>query len=321
MRIFEGFDMKTLVLASPRGFCAGVTRAIGIVEKALEIWGPPVYVKHEIVHNKFVVGRLREKGAIFVEEISEIPPGSNVIFSAHGVPPATFDEAIKLELNVTDATCPLVTKVHKEARRFAEKGVEILYIGHKNHVEAIGTRGVAPELTKIVESVEEATKVTVDNPEKVAVLTQTTLSVDDTKEIQDTLLHRFKELQTPRKGDICYATTNRQTAIKQICAEVELVLVVGSSNSSNSNRLREVASRMGVQSYLINSHHDIQESWLDGVERIGMTAGASTPEEIIERCIDRLKELGVKNVQEKQIIPENVTFNLPKMNSEVVSKG
>ncbi len=313
--------MKTLVLASPRGFCAGVTRAIGIVEKALEIWGPPIYVKHEIVHNKFVVGRLREKGAIFVEDVSEIPPGSHVIFSAHGVPPSTFDQAEKLELNVTDATCPLVTKVHKEARRYAEKGVEILYIGHKNHVEAIGTRGVAPELTTIVENVEEAEKVTVDNPDKVAVLTQTTLSVDDTKEIQDTLLHRFKELQTPRKSDICYATTNRQTAIKEICAEVELVLVVGSSNSSNSNRLREVANRMGVQSYLINSHHDIEESWLNGVERIGMTAGASTPEEIIERCIDRLKELGVENVQEKQIIPENVTFNLPKMDHQAASKG
>ena len=237
-----------------------------------------------------------------------------MIFSAHGVPPATFDEADKLNLNVTDATCPLVTKVHKEARRYADKGVEILYIGHRDHVEAIGTRGVAPELTTIVESVEEAAAVEVNNPNKVAVLTQTTLSVDDTKEIQDTLLTRFEELQTPRKSDICYATTNRQTAIKQICAEVELVLVVGSSNSSNSNRLREVANRMGVRSYLINSHHDIQDSWLDGVERIGMTAGASTPEEIIERCITRLKELGVDKVEEKQIIPENVTFNLPKMN-------
>ncbi len=306
--------MKTLVLASPRGFCAGVTRAIEIVEKALEIWGPPIYVKHEIVHNQFVVGQLRKKGAIFVEDISEIPSGSHVIFSAHGVPPTTFDEAERLKLNVTDATCPLVTKVHKEARRYAEKGVEILYIGHRDHVEAIGTRGVAPELTTIVESVEEASAVKVNNPNKVAVLTQTTLSVDDTKEIQDTLLNRFEELQTPRKSDICYATTNRQTAIKQICSEVELVLVVGSSNSSNSNRLREVANRMGVRSYLINSHHDIEESWLDGIERVGMTAGASTPEEIIERCIARLKELGVSNVEERQIIPENVTFNIPKMN-------
>jgi len=306
--------MKTLVLASPRGFCAGVTRAIEIVEKALEIWGPPIYVKHEIVHNQFVVGQLRKKGAIFVEDISEIPSGSHVIFSAHGVPPTTFDEAERLKLNVTDATCPLVTKVHKEARRYAEKGVEILYIGHRDHVEAIGTRGVAPELTTIVESVEEASAVKVNNPNKVAVLTQTTLSVDDTKEIQDTLLNRFEELQTPRKSDICYATTNRQTAIKQICSEVELVLVVGSSNSSNSNRLREVANRMGVRSYLINSQHDIEESWLDGIERVGMTAGASTPEEIIERCIARLKELGVSNVEERQIIPENVTFNIPKMN-------
>ena len=276
--------------------------------------GPPIYVKHEIVHNQFVVGQLRKKGAIFVEDISEIPSGSHVIFSAHGVPPTTFDEAERLKLNVTDATCPLVTKVHKEARRYAEKGVEILYIGHRDHVEAIGTRGVAPELTTIVESVEEASAVKVNNPNKVAVLTQTTLSVDDTKEIQDTLLNRFEELQTPRKSDICYATTNRQTAIKQICSEVELVLVVGSSNSSNSNRLREVANRMGVRSYLINSQHDIEESWLDGIERVGMTAGASTPEEIIERCIARLKELGVSNVEERQIIPENVTFNIPKMN-------
>ena len=192
--------MKTLVLASPRGFCAGVTRAIEIVEKAIEIWGPPIYVKHEIVHNQFVVGRLREKGAIFVEDISDIPEGSHVIFSAHGVPPATFDEADKLSLNVTDATCPLVTKVHMEARRYADKGVEILYIGHRDHVEAIGTRGVAPELTTIVESVEEASAVEVKNPNKVAVLTQTTLSVDDTKEIQDTLLTRFEELQTPERA-------------------------------------------------------------------------------------------------------------------------
>lgn len=305
--------MKTLVLASPRGFCAGVTRAIEIVEKALELWGPPIYVKHEIVHNQFVVNQLRQRGAIFVEEISEVPEGSHVIFSAHGVPPKTFNEASNRQLIVTDATCPLVTKVHKEARKFAEQGVEILYIGHKNHVEAIGTRGVAPELTTIVESIEEAEQVVVRDPDKVALLTQTTLSVDDTKEIQGALKSRFSQLQTPRKSDICYATTNRQTAIKVICEEVQLVLVVGSSNSSNSNRLREVATRMGVDSYLINSEDDIKEYWFEGVDRIGMTAGASTPEVIIERCIDRLKELGVQTVVEKQIISENVTFNLPKM--------
>lgn len=305
--------MKTLVLASPRGFCAGVTRAIEIVEKALKLWGSPIYVKHEIVHNQFVVNQLRQRGAIFVEEISEVPEGSHVIFSAHGVPPKTFDEANSRKLKVTDATCPLVTKVHKEARKFADQGVEILYIGHKNHVEAIGTRGVAPKLTTIVESVEEADRVLVKNPNKVALLTQTTLSVDDTKEIQNALESRFADLQMPRKSDICYATTNRQTAIKVICEEVQLVLVVGSSNSSNSNRLREVATKMGVDSYLINSEDDIKESWLEGVDRIGMTAGASTPEEIIERCIDRLKDLGVQDVVEKQIVSENVTFNLPKM--------
>lgn len=312
--------MKTLVLASPRGFCAGVTRAIEIVERALELWGPPIYVKHEIVHNQFVVSQLRDRGAIFVEDVSEIPEGSHVIFSAHGVPPKTFEDAFERNLKVTDATCPLVTKVHKEARKFAEEGVEILYIGHKNHVEAIGTRGVAPDITTIVESVEEAVKVKIKDPNKVAVLTQTTLSVDDTKEIQDTLKTRFSELQTPRKSDICYATTNRQTAIKAICEDVQLVLVVGSSNSSNSNRLREVANRMGVKSHLINSECDIQESWLENVERIGMTAGASTPEEIIERCITRLKELGVQNVEEKQIVPENVTFNLPSMKVDAAVK-
>ena len=232
--------VKKLVIASPRGFCAGVKRAIEIVEKAIQLWGAPIYVKHEIVHNQFVVDSLREKGAIFVDELDEIPPGSRVIFSAHGVPPSAFQDADQRGLKVTDATCPLVTKVHKEAARFSKQGYEILLVGHENHVETIGTRGVAPLQTAVVESVEDAHDVLVKDPSHVAVLTQTTLSVDDTKDILQELKSRFPDIQAPSKSDICYATTNRQAAIKEICKEVDLVLVVGSRTSSNSNRLREV---------------------------------------------------------------------------------
>jgi len=304
--------VKKLILASPRGFCAGVTRAIEIVEKALEVYGPPIYVKHEIVHNHFVVENLRKKGAIFVEELEDVPEGAQVIFSAHGVPPKTFDDARVRSLQVTDATCPLVTKVHKEAARFAKDDYEILLIGHKNHVEAIGTQGVAPEKTTIVENIEDAAKVQITDPDKLAVLTQTTLSVDDTKEVLDVLKGRFEHLKAPKKSDICYATTNRQTAIKQICEEVDLVLVVGSRKSSNSNRLREVAQKRGVNAYLINDESEIEEKWLEGVDAIGMTAGASTPEWIIESCINRLKELGVQELEERSVVSENVSFQLPK---------
>ncbi len=305
--------MKKLVLANPRGFCAGVTRAIEIVERALKLWGAPVYVKHEIVHNRHVVDGLRAKGAIFVEELEDVPEGAHVIFSAHGVPPSTFQQAEDRRLMVTDATCPLVTKVHKESVRFARDEHEILYIGHRNHVEAIGTQGVSPDLTTIVETEEDARTVEVRNPEKVAVLTQTTLSVDDTRAIQEILRERFPQIKEPSKGDICYATTNRQAAIRTICEDVDAVLVVGAQNSSNSNRLKEVAARTGRPAWLIQDESQIQPEWLDGVNSIGMTAGASTPEELVKRCIDRLMELGVNTIEERQIIPENVTFGLPKM--------
>ncbi|MBT3784267.1 4-hydroxy-3-methylbut-2-enyl diphosphate reductase [bacterium] len=306
-------EKKTLVIASPRGFCAGVTRAIEVVERALELWGPPVYVKHEIVHNQFVVDRLRDKGAIFVQELAEVPTGSQVIFSAHGVPPSTVAEAGDKGLKVTDATCPLVTKVHKEASRYSKDEFDILLIGHKNHVETIGTKGVATERTTVVENVEDALRVEVSNPDKVAVLTQTTLSVDDTEEIEVVLRKRFPKLQAPSKSDICYATTNRQVAIKEICKEVDLVLVVGSRTSSNSNRLREVAQKRGVTSYLISDENEIQPEWLQGISKIGMTAGASTPEVIIMRCISRLRNLGINEVLEKPVIEESVTFNIPRM--------
>lgn len=305
--------IKKLVIASPRGFCAGVKRAIEIVEKALELWGAPIYVKHEIVHNQFVVELLRDKGAVFVEELSEIPPGSRVIFSAHGVPPVTFHEASERGLKVTDATCPLVTKVHKEAERFSSQDYEILLVGHESHVETIGTRGVAPERTRVIESVEDAQRVQIQDPSHVAVLTQTTLSVDDTKDILEELKSRFPHIQAPSKSDICYATTNRQAAIKEICKEVDLVLVVGSRTSSNSNRLREVAERAGVRSYLISDETEIKPDWLVGVQSIGMTAGASTPEVIIMNCISKLQSLGVSEVEERPLIEESVIFNLPKM--------
>ncbi|MBW7875634.1 MAG: 4-hydroxy-3-methylbut-2-enyl diphosphate reductase [Candidatus Cloacimonetes bacterium] len=304
---------KTLLLASPRGFCAGVTRAIEIVERALQLWGSPVYVKHEIVHNRHVVDRLRAKGAIFVEELEEIPAGSKVIFSAHGVPPDTFSKAESMSLDVTDATCPLVTKVHKEAYRYASEDMQILLIGHKNHVEAIGTQGVAKERTTIIETPEDARTVSVANPDKVAVLTQTTLSVDDTKEILDILISRFPKIHRPGKSDICYATTNRQVAIREIGDSVDLVLVVGATNSSNSNRLREVASRNGVPAYLIQDESQIETRWLDGVNTIGMTAGASTPEDLVERCVSKLREYGVTEVKEHISVEERVTFGLPRM--------
>lgn len=302
-----------MIVASPRGFCAGVTRAVEVVQKALDLWGPPVYVKHEIVHNQFVVDRLRDSGAVFVEELDEAPKGAHVIFSAHGVPPNTFDEARKRGLKVTDATCPLVTKVHREARRFADQDYQILLIGHREHVEAIGTKGVAPKQTRIIQTLEEARQVDIQPKDKVAVLTQTTLSVDDARDIQEILEDRFGEIETPARSDICYATTNRQTAIKEICKEVDLVLVVGSRTSSNSNRLREVAEKAGVDAYLISDETEINPQWLSEVQSVGMTAGASTPEEIIERCIHKLGDLGVNQVEEKEIISEKVSFNLPQM--------
>ncbi|MCO4784210.1 MAG: 4-hydroxy-3-methylbut-2-enyl diphosphate reductase [Candidatus Cloacimonetes bacterium] len=300
-----------LIISSPRGFCAGVTRAIEIVEKAITMWGSPIYVKHEIVHNKYVVEQLKEKGAIFVEELHEIPSGSRVIFSAHGVPPKTFDDAKERNLQVTDATCPLVTKVHKESKKFTSEGFKILLVGHQNHVEVVGTKGVSPENTIVVESVEDVAKLDLNDEEDVAMLTQTTLSLNDTKDISEALYDRFPSMKKSRKSDICYATTNRQQAISEICKDAELVLVVGSKNSSNSNRLKEVAQKLGVQAHLIENKEHIQESWFHGIQTIGISAGASTPEILVNECIERLKELGVTQVEEKVIVEENISFSLP----------
>ncbi len=301
-----------LLLSKPRGFCAGVVRAIEIVERALELYGPPIYVKHEIVHNRHVVDDLRRKGAIFIEEIADVPEGSRLIYSAHGVSPAVREQAKKRQLIEIDATCGLVTKVHSAAKRYAEKGYHILLIGHRNHVEIIGTAGEAPESTTIVESVEDVDALSFSHGQKLFYLTQTTLSLDDVKEISDALLAKYPHVETLPSSSICYATTNRQMALREITSQLDLVLVVGDPKSSNSNRLREVAALRGVKAFLINSEKEIQEEWFQGVSTIGMTAGASTPESIVQACIEQLKVLGVQSVEEVVYTEENVYFQLPK---------
>lgn len=301
-----------LLLSKPRGFCAGVERAIDTVKKALELWGRPIYVKHEIVHNKHVVAELREMGAIFIENLREVPEGARVIYSAHGIPPSVREEAKKRKLIEIDATCGLVTKVHSAAKRYAERGYQIILIGHRKHVETIGTAGEAPEVTTIVETAEEVEKLPFGPDQKLAYLTQTTLSLDDVKEITEALLKRYPNVETLPSSSICYATTNRQMALRQITEQADLVLVVGDPKSSNSNRLREVAERRGRKAYLINGEKEIQPEWLKNVEVIAMTAGASTPEAIVQNCIARLKELGLKNVEEVVFTEEDVFFQLPK---------
>jgi len=301
-----------LLLSKPRGFCAGVVRAIDIVEKALEHWGPPIYVKHEIVHNRRVVDALCAKGAIFIEDLNEVPKGSRIIYSAHGVSPAVRKLAAERGLIEIDATCGLVTKVHSAVKRFAAKGYKIVLIGHKEHVEIIGTAGEAPEQTTIVESVEDVEKLVFAQDQKLFYTTQTTLSLDDVKEITEALLIKFPQIETLPSASICYATTNRQMALRHIIEDVGLVLVVGDIQSSNSNRLREVAERRGVNSYLINSEDEIQPAWLEGVKAIGLTAGASTPESIVQKIITRLRSLGVDEVEDVVFTEENVVFSLPK---------
>lgn len=301
-----------LLLSKPRGFCAGVERAIDTVKKAIELWGPPIYVKHEIVHNSHVVEELKTLGAIFVEDLGAVPVGSRVVYSAHGIPPSVREEAKKRGLIEIDATCGLVTKVHSAAKRYAEKGYKILLIGHKNHVETIGTAGEAPEVTTVVESVEEVSHLPFDPKEKLAYLTQTTLSLDDVQEISDALLARYPEIETLPTSSICYATTNRQMALRQITESADLVLVVGDPKSSNSNRLKEVAERRGKKAFLIHHELEIDPQWLSEVKIIAMTAGASTPETIVQRCVARLKNLGVDVVEEIDVIQENVFFQLPK---------
>ncbi len=301
-----------LVLASPRGFCAGVDRAITIVEKALEMYGAPIYVQHEIVHNKHVVQRLRNEGAVFVENIDEIPEGSHAIFSAHGVSPEVRKRAEKRKLQVLDATCPLVTKVHREAQRYAQKDHTIILIGHHNHVEVKGTVGEAPEHIFVVGTVEEVSDLKIPDEKKVGYITQTTLSLDDTAEIITALKERFPEIKGPAKDDICYATQNRQNAVKALSKEVDLVLVVGAQNSSNSMRLLEVAETTGVKARRIESAAELDPEWLEAVRNVGITAGASAPEDIVQGIVTEISKMSSSSiVRDLEIVQEDVTFALP----------
>jgi len=301
------------VLASPRGFCAGVDRAIEVVEQAIAKYGKPVYVRHEIVHNSHVIDSLAKKGAVFIESLAEVPENSWLIYSAHGVSPKVREEAQALKLRVIDATCPLVTKVHNEAKKYATEGYTIILVGHRGHVELEGTSGEAPEATKIIETVEDAESVQVPDPNKVVCLTQTTLSMDDTKKLVDALKGRFPAMIQPAKDDICYATQNRQNAVKEIVKEAELVLVVGSKASSNSNRLVDVARSKGARAYLINDWKEIMPEWLEGVQTVGLTAGASAPEHLVTEVIEHLKKQGINEVKQLTTITEKVFFPLPKI--------
>ena len=302
--------MKVL-LCRPRGFCAGVERAIETVERALTKFGRPVYVRHEIVHNKVVVQDLVQKGAVFVDHLEDVPTGSHGIFSALGVAPEVFAQAQKFRLHSIDATCPLVTKVHVEAKRFDRQGMTILLIGHEDHVEVEGVVGEAPERTLVVATPEEAETVQVPDPDKVAVLTQTTLSVDEAMRVMTVLKRRFPKLHTPRKEDICYATTNRQMAVKQLRGKVDLWLVIGDKMSSNSNRLREIGADSGVPAYLVLQAEEIDPQWLQGKSSIGITSGASTPESSVAAVVDRLRSLGATSVEEVEGTRETIEFSLP----------
>lgn len=304
-------ETKTLLRVRPRGFCAGVVRAVDIVELALEAFGAPVYVHHEIVHNTYVVEQLRRRGAIFVETITEVPSGSVLVFSAHGVPPTVRQEAKERLLKVIDATCPLVTKVHLEALKFAREKRTIILIGHKDHQEIVGTSGEAPDRTLVVDSIEAVDALEVEDPEKLAFLTQTTLSLYDTQEIVTRLRQRFPKILGPASDDICYATQNRQEAVEHVAKDVDLILVVGSQNSSNSNRLVELAERLNVRARLIDSAADINPEWLEGVRRIGLTAGASAPEVLVEQVSERLAQFGFTDQRDLDLIREDVRFTLP----------
>jgi len=302
---------KKLLLAKPRGFCAGVDRAIDVVDMALELFPGPVYVRKEIVHNKRVIESLAAKGVIFVEELDEIPEGSLVVFSAHGVSPEVRAKAAAKRLKVVDATCPLVTKVHLEAIRFAQEGRSIILVGHAGHEEVVGTMGEVPGLVQLVGSVEEAEKVQVPNPDRVAVTTQTTLGVDDAQVIIDALRRRFPKLVTPSSNDICYATQNRQMAVKLLAQQAELVLVLGSDNSSNSRRLREVAEACGARAFLIDGASEIDPAWLEGVACVAITAGASAPEHLVQEVVAYFRRLGVTEIQQIEAVEETVTFVPP----------
>ena len=306
-----------VVLANPRGFCAGVDRAIEIVERALDLFGAPIYVRHEVVHNKFVVDGLRERGAVFVDELNEVPDGNTVIFSAHGVSQAVRQEAAARDLRVFDATCPLVTKVHLEVTRHCKAGDEVILIGHKGHPEVEGTMGQYQcddpgTGIYLVETPDDVKNLTVNNPAALSFVTQTTLSMDDTETVIDALREKFPAIKGPKKDDICYATQNRQDAVKRLSQDCEVVLVVGSPNSSNSNRLREIAEKEGRKGYLIDGPEDMKQAWFDGVTKVGVTAGASAPEILVESVIYQLEGWGVNSVTTDGGEPENVVFSLPK---------
>jgi 4-hydroxy-3-methylbut-2-enyl diphosphate reductase len=307
----QSSDGKTILLLKPRGFCAGVVRAIDIVRIALETFGPPIYVRKEIVHNRHVVEDLRAKGAIFVDEISEVPEGERVIYSAHGVAPEVRDNSKMRNLRVIDATCPLVTKVHVEAVKFAKEGYSLILIGHLNHDEIIGTLGEAPAVTQVVSTPEAVERLRVPDPNRVAYLTQTTLSLDEAKDIIEALKRKFPNIKGPHAQDICYATENRQVAVKNVTRQADLVLVVGSENSSNSNRLVEVARNLSTNAHLIENSRAICAEWLEGVRTVAVTAGASAPEVLVEETIDFLRDRGFSNLEEVEVVSENVRFALP----------
>ncbi len=312
--------IRKLILARPRGFCAGVDRAIDVVEIALGLFPGPIYVRKEIVHNRYVIESLARKGAIFVDELDAVPEGAVVIFSAHGVSPAVRRQAVEKRLQVIDATCPLVTKVHLEAVRFAREGRSVILVGHAGHEEVVGTMGEVPGEIQLVGNIEEAARVQVPDPERVAVVTQTTLGVDDAKVIIDVLRKRFPSLVTPSSGDICYATQNRQTAVKALANDAQLVLVLGSANSSNSRRLREVAESTGARAYLIDDASEIKSEWLEGITCAAITAGASAPEHLVQQVVDYFKALGVDEIQEVEAVEEKVTFIPPTELTEVMAR-
>ncbi len=304
--------VKRLLLASPRGYCAGVERAVEIVERALELHGPPVYVRKQIVHNAHVVSDFESRGAIFVESEEDVPEGAALVLSAHGVAPRVYANAAARRLETIDATCPLVSKVHAEARLFAGRGYTVFLIGHPNHEEVVGTMGEAPDSIVLVQTASDAEVVRPPETERLAFITQTTLSVDDTREIVSILRRRFPGIEAPEKDDICYATTNRQRAVKRLLERIDLLLVVGSGNSSNSTRLVEVAKARGVEAHLIDDESEIEETWLEGVETVGLTSGASVPESLVRRVVGWFDERGVTHVEELEAPAENVSFRLPR---------
>jgi len=307
----DSATQKRVLLLKPRGFCAGVVRAVDIVKIALDTFGAPIYVRKEIVHNSYVVDDLRQKGAIFVNELDEVPEGKRVIYSAHGVSPAVRERAKERGLKVIDATCPLVTKVHVEAIKFAKQGYSLVLVGHRDHEEVEGTQGEAPDVTQVVSTVEEVENLVVPDPERVAYLTQTTLSLDEAKYMIEALKKKFPKIVGPHAQDICYATENRQTAVKNVAHGADLVLVVGSRNSSNSNRLVEVSINLGTKSYLIDKAEDIQPEWLEGVSKVAITAGASAPEHLVENLITSLRDYGFRQLEEVELVEEDVRFSLP----------